>query len=119
MATDSHLERRFEKLWEAVAPDIKIEAQKAGVVPGRRFVYDFCLPDAMVLLEINGATYARGNSGHTSGKGIFRDYCKICEGQYAGYSVLPLSAEMLTKEYVEIIAEYARTKIANRKVSDS
>jgi hypothetical protein len=105
---ESHLERRFLSLWEATAPDISVETQKKGVVPGRRFVYDFFVPDANVLIECNGGTWSRGKSGHSSGSGIARDAEKVNAAQLNGYHIFVLTIDKLTPEYVANVAQFCR-----------
>jgi very-short-patch-repair endonuclease len=112
MTEASHLELRFAKLWQAVAPDLDIVSQKKGVVAGRRFVYDFCIPQANVLIEVNGGVYSRGRSGHSSGAGIIRDATKVNEAQLAGFYIFVFTNEHLTKGYVSTIAEFCRLKLS-------
>lgn len=103
----SHLEKRFENLWYSVAPDLPLEHQKAKVIPNRRYVYDFFTPPN-VLFEIQGGTYARGRSGHSSGTGIARDADKVNQAQLLGYNVFVLPVNHLTKAYIETLANYCR-----------
>lgn len=42
-------------------------------IPGRRFPFDFAWPEYRVLCEVQGGTYVKGKSGHSSGSGIARD----------------------------------------------
>lgn len=48
---------------------------QAALVPGRRFRHDFYWPSARLAVEVNGGTWIPG-TGHTSGRGIERDYEK-------------------------------------------
>jgi very-short-patch-repair endonuclease len=107
---ESHLERRFRNLWAVLAADLPLESQKKHVVPGRRYVYDFCLPSHKVLFEINGGEYMRGKSGHSSASGIQRDADKCNQGQIQGYDVFMLNSCHLTVEYVGMLARYIREK---------
>lgn len=108
--SDSHLEKRFENLWKSLAPDIPLEAQKKGIVPGRRYIYDFYCPPANVLFEINGGIFARGKSGHSSGLGIQRDYEKVNQAQLQGYDIFVMAPDFLVKDYMEEIIQYCREK---------
>lgn len=108
---ESHLEHRFRSIWALVAADLPLESQKKNVVPGRRFVYDFYIPDAGVLVECNGGTWARGNSGHSSGSGIARDAEKVNQAQVNGYNIFVLTNDKLTTEYLANIANFCRDKI--------
>lgn len=107
---NSHLEQRFENLWYSLALDLTLVPQKSGVVPGRRYVYDFYCPQANALFEIQGGTYARGRSGHTSGKGIARDADKVNQAQIQGYLIFVLTTDQLNKEYVNQLVNYCRGK---------
>lgn len=104
----SHLERRFANLWLEIAPEMPLEREKTGVVPGRKYRYDFYYRPANVLFEINGGTYARGRSGHTSHQGISRDYDKTNRAQLNGYTIFLLGTDQLTREYVSELIEYCR-----------
>lgn len=110
ITNESHLEQRFRRIWAVVAADLELVAQKKGVVAGRRFVYDFCVPSANVLIECNGGTWARGNSGHSSGTGIARDAEKVNQAQIYGYNIFVLTIDKLTTEYIASVAEYCREK---------
>ena len=109
-SAESHLEQRFRRIWAIVAADLPLEAQKKNVVTGRRYVYDFCIPCADVLIEVNGGTFAKGNSGHSSGTGIARDADKVNQAQIYGYDIFVLTVDKLTTEYITEIAEYCRAK---------
>jgi hypothetical protein len=87
-----------------------LSPQKTKVVPGRRYVFDFCYESAKALFEIQGGTYARGNSGHTSGKGISRDADKVNQAQVNGYLIFQLTIDLLTKEYINELATFIRTQ---------
>lgn len=107
---ESHLERRFRSIWNVVAADLPIVPQKKNVVPGRRYAYDFCQEETMVLFEIQGGIYAKGKSGHSSGTGIMRDADKVNLGQINGYNTFVITPEKLTVEYLSMVARYVRTK---------
>lgn len=104
---ESHLEQRFERIWQKLAPTLVLEKQVKGIVPGRRYIYDFRYGSC--LFEINGGIFARGYSGHSSGAGIQRDAEKVNRGQLAGYSVFVLTIEKLTEEYIYELIQYALT----------
>lgn len=104
----SHLEQRFLTLWYSLAPDLPLEQQKTGIVPGRKYCYDFYCPKANALFEIQGGTYARGSSSHSSGKGIARDADKVNKAQLQGYLVFQLPSDHLTKEYVSELVDFCR-----------
>ena len=108
---ESHLERRFRSIWAIVAADLPLQSQKKEVVPGRRFVYDFFVPDAGVLIECNGGVWAKGQSGHSSGAGIQRDAEKINAAQINGYAIFVFTPDKLTTEYISNVADFCREKI--------
>jgi hypothetical protein len=115
----SSLELRFERLWKAVAPDLSFISQLKGVVPGRRYVYDFFIPEANVLIEVNGGIHARGRSGHSSGTGIARDADKVNQAQFNHKAIMVLTSEQLTKEYVTHVANYCRQRTNNKPANHS
>jgi len=39
----------------------------------RRFRFDLAIPALKIAIEVNGGSFKKGNSGHSSGKGIIRD----------------------------------------------
>lgn len=69
------------------------------VLPGRKFAWDFgwqnnhrtwiwSTPkpaDSWVLIDVQGAVFSRGKSGHNSGGGIARDAEKAAVAQLAGH----------------------------------
>ena len=61
------------------------------VLPGRKFAWDFGWqkrwPTEMkwVLIDVQGAVFSRGKSGHNSGGGIARDAEKAAVAQLAGH----------------------------------
>lgn len=57
-------------------------------VEGRRFAWDFSWPEHRLLVEVQGAVFSRGKSGHTSGMGIHRDGEKANLATLAGWRVL-------------------------------
>ncbi len=54
----------------------------------RLYRFDYAIPELMIGIEINGGVWAKGNSGHSSGKGIMRDYEKSNLAQSLGWKVL-------------------------------
>lgn len=80
----------FAGLWVSVYPDIDLMTEYE-FHPKRKFRFDFCSIPAMVGIEIQGGTWTTG--GHSTGKGIQRDYEKISEAQMLGWLVFPLTPE--------------------------
>lgn len=75
-----------------------------GLVPGRKFRVDYFFQDANLVVECNGQIWKKG--GHSSGKGLLRDYEKLNLLQLAGYRVLQLTPQQLfTAETVELLQQ--------------
>lgn len=72
-----------------------IHAQQAKLIPDRKYVYDFFLPDQNVVIEIQGGTFARGKSAHNSGTGIRRDCWKTNIAQLYGFVVFNFTTDMV------------------------
>jgi very-short-patch-repair endonuclease len=77
-----------------------------NALPGRRFRWDFALPERRVLIEIQGGTYARTRTGHSTGAGLHRDYIKNNQAVINGWRVLYFDA-------VDIGTEHAADMIAD------
>lgn len=54
----------------------------------RLYRFDYAIPELKIGVEVNGGVWAKGNSGHSSGKGIMRDYEKSNLAQSLGWKVL-------------------------------
>jgi very-short-patch-repair endonuclease len=108
--SDSHLEKRFESVWELIS-QIPLKRQIKGIIPGRRYVYDFQLTGTNILIEIQGGIWARGYSGHTSGAGIKRDTDKVNQAQLNGYYIFQLTEEKLNVKYLEQIQQFASKQL--------
>ena len=70
---------------------IPFERQVAAI-PGRKFRFDFAVLN--YLIEVNGATWVP-NTGHTSGRGLSRDYEKSNLAEVLGYHVLTFTTDMV------------------------
>jgi very-short-patch-repair endonuclease len=71
---------------------IPFEAQYKAV-PGRRYSWDFYIPEAHLLVEIQGGTWT--HSGHTTHDGLHRDYTKNNLAVMNGWPVMYFDAEMV------------------------
>lgn len=98
----SSLEIEFENMWTLFYPDIDLETE-VHLIPKRKFRFDYVHQPSKVAIEINGGIYGKG--GHSSIKGIQRDYEKNNLAQSLGYSVFYLSRNMINPEWLTIIAE--------------
>lgn len=105
----STLENKFLHIWQLAYPQIELIREYKGV-KGRRFLFDFAEPNSLVAIEIQGGIWAKGKSGHTSGKGLLRDYEKLNLAQSQGWTVFQLSSKMINPSWVEIIAQTIKEK---------
>lgn len=107
MAIKSKLEIEFEELWLKLYPDIDL-VNEFKAIPKRRFKSDYAHIKSKVLIEINGGTWVK--NGHSSGKGIERDYIKNNLCLYNGYITFQLSKQMIDEEWLKLIAETIRVR---------
>jgi very-short-patch-repair endonuclease len=105
----SNLEREFENLWEDLFPQIELEAE-FRLIPSRRFRFDYVHHESRIAIEINGGTFNR--MGHSSPSGIKRDYEKLNLAHAMGWRVFQLTSEMITIEWLNIIAD--AIKVSNK-----
>lgn len=54
--------------------------------PERRFRWDWCWPDHLLAVEVQGGIWTGGR--HVRGKGYHLDCLKLCEGVLLGWRVL-------------------------------
>lgn len=101
----SKLEQQFLELWQEQS-DLPLE-REFQAIPGRRYRFDFFCRPANTLVEINGGTWGKG--GHSTGKGIQRDCEKANAAELEGYHLFVLTKEMITTEYVQLIANACAT----------
>lgn len=59
--------------------------------PERKWRFDFCFPEAMVALEVEGGTWVRGR--HARPKGFAEDCVKYSEAALAGWTLLRVTGE--------------------------
>lgn len=102
----SYLENQFLDLWQCLNPDLPLEREKK-LIPRRQFRFDFVYEPAKVVFEINGGVWRK--MGHSSGKGINRDYQKLALAQMQGWRCFLLSSEMIDFEWVKQLGEFCRT----------
>jgi very-short-patch-repair endonuclease len=69
------------------------EREIKGIVPNRRYRFDFGWPSRMILVEINGDVWRK--SGHTSGVGINRDTEKCNLATLEGWKVLTVTSNQI------------------------
>ena len=98
--TQSELEELFA--FQVKAAGLPEPEREAAVIPGRKFRFDFCFREARLLIEINGGTFTKG--GHSTGRGIARDYEKANLAVLQGWRVLSFDGKSVKSgEAVETI----------------
>lgn len=90
----------MSKLEDTLAGHIRMAklpepAREYPAIEGRKFRFDFAWPDHRLLLEVQGGTFARGKSGHSSGMGINRDCEKNNLAVLAGWRVLSVDSKQV------------------------
>lgn len=98
---ESDLEKFFDFALRAFAPEIPTPVKEFVAIPGRKYRFDRAWPDRMLLIEVNGGTWANagGETGsHGRGSGIDRDYWKADEAVALGYRVMMFSRSMLRRD---------------------
>lgn len=98
----SRLEEEFIKLWEKLYPKVKLLREKR-IINNRRFAFDFIHLPSKVAIEINGGTWGRRRTGHSTGMGIARDYEKNNLAVSQGWAVFWLDAKMIDEENLILI----------------
>jgi hypothetical protein len=104
----SYLERQFCDLWEYYYPNIDLEAE-FRFCDKRKFRFDFAHPETKTAIEINGGRWFK--SGHSSGKGLKRDYEKINLAILDGWVVFQLCDDMVNINWLENISNYIISNI--------
>jgi very-short-patch-repair endonuclease len=85
----SPLETQFaEQIRQAGLPEPKTEFQ---FYQDRKWRADFCWPEAMVMVEVEGGTWTQGR--HTRPKGYADDCEKYSRASLMGYTVLRATGE--------------------------
>ena len=64
-------------------------------IAGRRFAWDFAWPESRLLVEVQGGTFARGKTGHSTGMGINRDCEKNNLAVLAGWRCLSVDTKQV------------------------
>lgn len=76
--------------------------------PSRRWRADFAHVEAKVLIEIEGAVWAKGR--HTRGGGFIADAEKYNTATLNGWRVFRLADRMISRMWCERIADFIRTE---------
>ena len=73
-------------------------------IVGRQFAFDFAWPEERVLVEVNGGTWQ--HMGHSTGRGIQRDYEKMNLATLCDWRVLVFTAkDVLSGQAVYMIQQ--------------
>jgi very-short-patch-repair endonuclease len=88
----SKLEERLAKQLDEAG--VKYE-RELMLIPGRRFRFDFVVPQACLVIEAEGGTWSGGR--HTSGVGFRNDCEKYNLALEHGWRVLRFTSDMIGK----------------------
>lgn len=80
---------------------------EAEFIPGRKYRADYLWRHARLIVEQNGGIWRKG--GHSSGRGILRDYEKANLAQLEGYIYLQFTPQqIISGEAVEMVKQVLR-----------
>lgn len=99
----SSLEQLFDSLWNLHYPEIDLETE-VKLISGRRFRFDYVHLKSKTAIEVNGGNYINGR--HTRGVALNSEYEKFNLAQIQGYQIFLLSGDMVTKNWLDAIAEH-------------
>jgi len=86
-----------EKFWQQItAYKLPVPVREHRFHAKRRWRFDFAWPDLMIAVEIEGGTWSRGQSRHTSGKGYEGDCEKYSTAAIDGWCVIRATSSMVT-----------------------
>ena len=77
------------------AARIPMWQEQYRAIPGRKFAYDFAWLDKKVAVEVEGGTWSKEKSGHTSGKGYRANCQKYNLAQLNGWDVYRFTSDMI------------------------
>lgn len=63
--------------------------------PVRLWRFDFAWPDQMIAVEVEGGTFAKGKSRHTTGSGFHNDCIKYNSAAILGWRVLKFDTKLI------------------------
>lgn len=105
----SSRELQFMRLWQMcpATKDFPPPVTQFRFHPTRRWLFDFAWPagDGGVSVEVQGGTWARGKSGHTSGTGVQRDNEKSNAAALLGWTTLKYTSTDLDRRPVQVVEE--------------
>ena len=101
----SKLERKVALALEAAGiPQPEVEFR---FHPTRKWRFDFCWPEHMLALEVEGGVFGPVGSRHTSPVGFHNDCTKYNEAALLGYSVLRVTTQHIQEGVVIDLVERA------------
>ena len=106
--TVSSLELEFDLMWDELYPEIDLETE-VKIICDRRYKYDYVHLESLTCIELQGQIWHKG--GHNTGSGLMRDYEKFNLAQQLGYVVFQLSREMITEQWIDIIAATIKQRL--------
>lgn len=80
------------QLW-AEQNGVPVPQKEYRFAPPRRWRFDYCWPEEMVALEVNGGVWTRGR--HTRGAGYVKDLEKMNRAQLLGWTVLQVTPQQV------------------------
>lgn len=100
------LNNRLDNLLQSVGIHARREYRAC---PPRKYVWDFAFPEIRLLIEVQGGTWRRGKTAHTSGEGVRRDVRKNNLAVLHGWHCIYLTSDMICRvggsEALEIITQ--------------
>jgi hypothetical protein len=104
------LESKFRLVAIGCGYDLGVEFEWARNykfdLPDSGMEFDFCLPDLMVAIEVNGGQGRGNESGHSSWTGLERDARKQNAAVLKGWTLFWLPTSMVNAEHVQPIIDY-------------
>lgn len=97
----SKLEQKFIDIWVKRHPTIILQ-NEYRFHSSRRWRFDFAHIESNTAIEINGGIWNKG--GHSSGNGLLRDYEKLNEAVFLGWSVFQLARSQITANWIDRLA---------------
>lgn len=94
--------QEFTVLWEnlggpPLTPEFKFS-------PTRKWRADYAIPEADLLIEIEGGTWVRGR--HVRPEGYAKDAAKYNAAALMGYKVIRFTPDMLTPENLQPVIDH-------------
>jgi len=108
---DSHLERLVEIMldYEVIEHERKVK----GLIPGRKFEFDFRIKHTNILLEIQGGAWIPGR--HNLGQHIEDQYEKMNLAIIYGFFVLQYGTDTVKKNPFKIISDIKSVQLHRHK----